>query len=111
MQELHHGSCQRDMVQGAQGPGYVYTNVTALKLLDHLTEFCSGIHTVDAVDIPQLMKILFTDDNGTPQFINAMEAAQRNSKREKIVIQDEYMHAVALKSILQSGEYKIETRE
>ena len=33
-----------------------YTNVTALKLLDHLNKFCSGLHTIDAVDIPQLMK-------------------------------------------------------
>ena len=30
-----------------------YTNVTALKILDHLTEFCLGLHTVDAVDITQ----------------------------------------------------------
>ena len=37
------------------------TKVTALKLLDHLTEFCAGLHTVDAVDIPQLMKELYKD--------------------------------------------------
>ena len=40
-----------------------------------------------------------------------MEAAQRKSKREKLVIHDEYMHAVVLKFLLQSGEYKTETRE
>ena len=38
------------------------TNITDLKLLD--------------VDIPQLTKMLFTDVNGIPKFINAMEAAQ-----------------------------------
>ena len=59
-----------------EDPDTFYTNVTALKLLDHLTEFCSGFHTVDAVDIPQLMKTLFADANGIPQFINTMEAAQ-----------------------------------
>ena len=57
------------------------------------------------------MKTLFTDAKGIPQFINAMEAAQRNSKREKLVIQDEYMHAVELKSLLQPGEYETEMRE
>ena len=72
-------------------------NVTALKIFDYLTEFCSGLHTVDAVDIPQLMKTLFTNADGIPQFINAMEVAQRNSKRAKLVIQDKYMHDVALK--------------
>ena len=40
-----------------------------------------------------------------------MEVAQRKSKRAKIVIDDKYLHAVALKSLLQSGEYEIETWE
>ena len=40
-----------------------------------------------------------------------MEAAQRKSKRAKLVINDDYMHAVALKSLLQSVEYDTETRE
>ena len=88
-----------------------YTNVTALKLLDHLTEFCSGLHTVDAVEIPQVMKTLFSDAEGVPQFINTTEAAQRKSKCVKLVINDEYLHAVALKLLLQSGEYEAETRE
>ena len=88
-----------------------YKNVTDLKLLDHLTEFCLGLNNVDAMGITQLIKTLFTDAYGIPQFINTMEAAQRNSKREKLVIQDEYMHTVALKLLLQSGEYETETRE
>ena len=46
-----------------------------------------------------------------PQFINAMEAAQSKSNREKLVINYEYLHAVALKSLLQSGEYETETWE
>ena len=53
-----------------------YTNDTALKLLDLLTELCLVIHTVDAVDIPQVMKILFSNAEGIPQYINMMEAAQ-----------------------------------
>ena len=40
-----------------------------------------------------------------------MEAAKRKSKRAKLVINDKYLHAVALKSLLQSGEYETETRE
>ena len=59
-----------------EDPDTLYTNVTDLKLVDHLSDFFSGLHTVDAVDTPQLMKTLFTDANGIPQFINAMEAAQ-----------------------------------
>ena len=87
-----------------------YTKVTTLKLLDHLTELFLGIHTVDVVDIPQFVKTLYKDSEGIPQFINVMDAAQRKSKRAKLVINDKYLHAVALKSLLQSGEYKTETR-
>ena len=46
-----------------------------------------------------------------PQFINAMEAEQRKSKRAKLVINDEYLDAVALKLLLQLGEYETENRE
>ena len=94
-----------------EDPDTSYTNVTALKLLDHLTEFCSGLHTIDTVDIPQAMKTLFRNAEGIPQFINSMEEAHRKSKRVKLVISDKYMHAVALKSLLQSGEYETETWE
>ena len=64
---------------------------------------------MDTVDITQLMKNLYKDSDGVPQFINAMEAAQRKSKRAKLVINDKYLHTVALKSLLQSGEYETET--
>ena len=62
-------------------PDTFYTKFTSLKLLDHLIEFCAGLHTVDAVDILQIMKSLYKDSEGVPQFINAMEAAHRKSKR------------------------------
>ena len=66
-----------------EDPDTFYTNVTALKLLDHLTEFCSGLHTVDAINTPQLMKKLFTDADGIPQFINEMEEAQQSTSGQK----------------------------
>ena len=88
-----------------------YTKLTAIKLLEHLTEFCAGLNTVNTVDIPQLTKDLYKDSDGVPQFINEMEAAQRKSKRAKLFINDKYLHAVALKLLLQSGEYKTEIRE
>ena len=44
-----------------EDPDTFYTTVTALKILDHLTEFCAGLHTVDADNIPHLMKSLYKD--------------------------------------------------
>ena len=59
-----------------EDPDTFYTNVTALKLLDHIPEFCSGLHTIYAVDIPRVKNTLFSDAESIPQFINAMEAVQ-----------------------------------
>ena len=63
-----------------EDPDTFYTKVTAITLLKHLTEFCAGFRTVDAVDIPQLVEEIYKDSDGVPQFINAMEAAQRKLK-------------------------------
>ena len=57
------------------------------------------------------MKTLFSNAEGIQKLINAMEVAQQISKRGKIVIHENYMHAVALKLLLQYGEYETETRE
>ena len=92
-----------------EDPDTFYTKVTALKLLNHLTEFCAGLHAVYAFEIPQLMKLLYKDLEGVPHIINAMEAVQRKSKRVKLVINDKFLHAVALKYLLHSGDYETET--
>ena len=94
-----------------EDPETFYTKVTALKLIYRLTEFCAVLHTVDAVDIPQIMKSLYKYLEGIPQFINTMDAEQRKSKRAKPVINGDYLHAVALKLLLQLGEYETETRQ
>ena len=44
-------------------PDTFHTNATALKLLEYLTNFCSGLHTVNAMDITQMTKTLFTEAN------------------------------------------------
>ena len=71
-----------------ENPYTFYRKVTTLNLLDHLTEICAGLHTVDAMDIPQIMKSLYRDLEGVPQLMNTMEAAQHKSKRAKLVINE-----------------------
>ena len=100
--EVVNETCYKEL----EDPDTFYTYAMALKLLNRLTESCSGLHTVDVVDIPQVMKTLFRDAEGIPQYINAMKAAQQKSKREKIVIHDKYIHAVGLKLLPQSGDYE-----
>ena len=64
-------------------PDTFYTDVPALKLLDHLTKLCSGLHTSDAVDIFQVVKSLFSDAKGILQNTKAMEVSQRNPSGQK----------------------------
>ena len=49
------------MTEELEGCELCLEGVRVLELLGHLTEFCAGLHTVDAVDITQLMKLLYKD--------------------------------------------------
>ena len=82
-----------------EDPDTFYMNVMALKIIDPLTQFFLGLHTIHTVDITELMKALFTNADGVPQFVNTMEAVQRKSRWEKLEIQDEYIHAVAINPV------------
>ena len=67
-----------------------YTKVTSLKLLDHLKEFCAGLHTMDAVDIPHIIKSIYKDSEGVPQFImrwrrRSVSQSARNSLSTTII--------------------------
>ena len=55
--------------------GTFYTNVTAQQLLENLEDHCTGLHAIDAVDIPSVMHKFWTEAEGVPQYINIMEAA------------------------------------
>ena len=45
--EVVDKTCYKEL----EDPDTFYKNITALKLLEYLTNFCSGLHTVDALDI------------------------------------------------------------
>ena len=44
-----------------------YTNVTVQQLLGHLEDPCTGLHAIDAVDIPSVMQTFWTEVEGVPQ--------------------------------------------
>ena len=56
-------------------PDTFYKKIITIQLLDHLTENCSSIHEIDAVDIPYIMRSFYKVSEGIPQFIKMMEAA------------------------------------
>ena len=111
MQELHYGSCRQDVVQGARGLINVLyklhgpqTPWPSHQVLFRTTHHRCGEYSPSVEKPLQIFQrdITIHQHNGV---------AQRKSKREKLVINDKYMHAVALKLLIQSGEYKTETRE
>ena len=74
-----------------------YTKVTAIKLLEHLTDFCVGIHTVDGVDIPQLMRELYEEKEEAIEILNqqvhvvtSMEEI-RHSTRKFVQVAGDYL--------------------
>ena len=85
--------------------------VTTIQLLDQLIDHCYGIHEIDAVDIPHIMRSFYKEAKGIPQFINMMEAAQSKANRANILITDKYIHALALQTFFASNEYEVDTRE
>ena len=85
-----------------EDPDNFYTEVTTIQLLDHLTEHCSGIHAIDAVDIPHIMQIFYKEAKGIPQFVNMMEAAQAKENRANLPITGKYFHDLALQALIAS---------
>ena len=94
-----------------EDPDTFYTKAMNRKLLDHITEHCSGLHEIYAVDIPHIMRSFYKEAEGIPQFINIMESAQAKSNRLNLLITDKYVHAMSLQALIALNEYKADTRE
>ena len=88
-----------------------YKNVTAQQLLKHLEDHCTGLHVIDAVDIPSVVQTFCTEAEGVPQYINIMEIAQMKSVSTPLPVTDEIMQVIAFTAILASGEYPNDMRE
>ena len=88
-----------------------YTQVTAKQLLDHLEANCTGLHTIDAVELPSQMKGFYADAEGIPQYIIAMEEAQKKAQRAQLPISDAVLLAIANRAMIASNDFPDETRE
>ena len=82
-----------------------YTNMTAQQLLEHLEDHCTGLHSIDAVDIRFFMQTFWTDAEGVPQYINRMEAAHKKSVRTLLPVTDVFMQTISFGAFLTSVEY------
>jgi hypothetical protein len=88
-----------------------FYKVNAQELLEHLEKNSTGLHALDIVALRTNMLLLYKNAASMPDFILAMEEAQKKTKRAKLPILDIDLAMYAATSVLQSGDYKKETDE
>ena len=81
-------------------PDNFFANVMALEILTYFEDFCTGLHGIDALEYPTAMKAFCKEAEGVPQYIIRMEALQNKSVKILLPITNEFMQAVAYKSVL-----------
>ena len=90
-------------------PDEFYTNVTAMNLLGHFESHSTELTKTEAVKIPMQMMALYKECEGIPQYIQALEKAQRRSVRGNLPVADNVLAATAINALLSTGDYKDDT--
>jgi hypothetical protein len=88
-----------------------FHKVFAQDLLKHLKKNSTGLHALDIVMLHSNMLLLYKNAASMPDFILAIEEAQKKAKRAELPIPDIELAMYAATSVLQSGNYKKETNK
>jgi hypothetical protein len=80
-------------------------------LLKHLEKNSTGLHVLNIFALRSNMLLLYKNAASMPDFILAMEEAQKKVKRVEVPILNIKLPVYAATSVLQSGDYKKETDE
>ena len=54
-----------------------YALVPLCDIMDHLWKTCSGLHSIDVLALCTKMRTMHEDAGGIPEYINALEDAQK----------------------------------
>ena len=74
-------------------------------MLENLRTHCLGAHEVDILELQDQMRILHTTTDSIPQYIKAMEKAQKQSKRAGNEIGDAMLVNMAIKAMLSTERF------
>ena len=88
-----------------KNPRTFYNSVTAATLLSHLDDNCGGLHPVDLINLPSEMIGFYAAAEGIPEYINALEDAQRKLARAKLPMADVQLLAIASTAVLASDHF------
>jgi hypothetical protein len=86
-----------------------FHKVYVCDLLEHLEENSTVLHALDIIALHLNMLLLYKNAASMPDFILAMEEAQKKAKRAELPILDIELTMFPATSILQMGNYKKET--
>ena len=74
-----------------------------MALIAHLDANCGGLHSVDLINLPSEMIGYYVTAKGIPEYINALEDAQRKLARAKLPMADVQLLPMASTAILASN--------
>ena len=85
----------------------LFTQVTPRQLLDHLQSICGGLYAINVLALQNEMQEYHTDSEGILEYINALEAAQKKSKRGtgNNQITDETLLIIATNTMLKKSAH------
>ena len=89
----------------SKGMPTYYSEVFATTILDHLQELCLGNHEVDILVLMDKMRHMHHVFETIPQYIDALEKAQKEAERSEIPIADATLVMMATKYILETERY------
>ena len=68
-------------VRKLREPITFYITVSPFELISHLQTICGGLHALNVLDLQNEIQHYHLDMEGIPEYINALEDAQKQSKR------------------------------
>ena len=92
-------------VRELRDPKTIYTEVDPRDLLAHLQAGCTSRHALDLLALHNEMQRYHLEVEGIPEYINMLEAAQRQAGRAGRAIWDETLLLFALTAMLTSERF------
>ena len=68
--------------QDLRHPTTFYTAVLPATLFDRLKDRCTGLHAIDAINLPFIIQGYYADASSMPVYINMLEDSQKRSKSQ-----------------------------
>lgn len=96
-------------VRELKDPETFYTDVAPRALLNHLQSQCTGRHAVDILAMQDEMRAYHLEYEGIPEYINALEDAQRRAKRAgddgEYIVTDATLLLIASTAMLKTQQF------